>query len=112
MISPNPPNTVEGEQMSEGLKKPAGYRARPMLVGPTEKAWIFRTVAAYLLDRADQYETESPCWIALTDAAHNVTAGEADAACDSGELDASLYERLDRMTGGSRRVDPKLGVEK
>lgn len=70
-----------------------------------------RDVAAYLLDRADQYETESPCWVALADAARNVMLGEVEAAKDHGELDASLYERLARMKGVARAVDPRAGID-
>ena len=67
--------------------------------------------AAYLLDRADQYETDSACWVALADAAHNIMLGEVEAAKRSGELDVSLYERLSRMVGGASPVDPSSGVD-
>jgi hypothetical protein len=70
-----------------------------------------RDVAAYLLDRADQYETESPCWVALSEVAFEVAAGEVEAAKRNGDLDASLYKRLARMTGVARPVDPSAGVE-
>lgn len=68
-------------------------------------------VAAYLLDRADQYDTDSGCWVALSDAAHNIMLGEVEAAKNNGDLDASLYERLKTMTGLARPVDPRLGVD-
>ena len=70
--------------------------------------------AAYLLDRADQYETDSGCWVALAEAAHNVMIGEVENAKKSGELDASLYERLERMTHGSwasKPVVPTAGTK-
>jgi hypothetical protein len=51
-------------------------------------------VAAYLTDRADQYTTESPCWIALTDAATEVINGEVEEAAHSGELDDDLRARV------------------
>ena len=66
--------------------------------------------AAYLLDRADQYETDSACWVALADAAHNIMLGEVASAKRCGELDASLYERLARMSGAAKPVDPSSGV--
>lgn len=67
-------------------------------------------ICAYLLDRADQYDTESPCWVAITDAVSNVLAGEVEQARRSGELTRDLYARLQTM-GGSRAVDPQLGVD-
>ena len=70
-------------------------------------------VAAYLVDRADQYETDSPCWIALTDAAHNIINGEVEAALANGDLDAALIERVSAWIGDhdARPVDPSLGVD-
>lgn len=68
--------------------------------------------AAYLLDRADQYVTDSACWTALADAAHNIMLGEVEAAKRAGELDAELYERLADMTlGEPKPVDPTAGVD-
>ncbi len=67
-------------------------------------------VAAYLLDRADRYETESPCWVALADAAENILVGEVARAVECGELDGSLYDRLRTMQRCARAVDPSLGV--
>lgn len=64
-----------------------------------------KQIAAYLLDRADQYDLNSGCWIALADAAHNIMLGEVEAARDNGDLDADLFRRLDAMTGGARAVD-------
>lgn len=68
-------------------------------------------VAAYLLDRADQYETDSGCWVALADAAHNIMLGEVEKAKRNGDLDADLYQRLRRIAGRARPVDPQLGVD-
>ncbi len=70
-------------------------------------------LAAYLLDRADQYELDSPCWVALSDAASNVANGEVTEAIMHGELDdPSLRARVKSMAGhGAKKVDPKLGVE-
>ena len=68
----------------------------------------------YLLDRADQYETESPCWHALADAAQEVANGEAWADFEHGELDGDdLKRRVKSMarTLGARPVDPKLGTD-
>lgn len=70
-----------------------------------------RDVAAYLLDRADQYVTESPCHIALSDAAHNIMLGEVEAAKRNGDLDAELYRRLAGMVGGVKPVEPTAGVD-
>lgn len=57
-----------------------------------------RMVAAYLLDRADQYQDGSASWIGLADAARAVVRGEADDAIDCGELDDSqVLTRIDRM---------------
>lgn len=56
-----------------------------------------RMVAAYLLDRADQYATRSASWIGLVDAAKAIMDGEFDAAVSHGELeDAPLLARVDR----------------
>lgn len=70
-----------------------------------------RDYAAYLLDRADQYATASPCWIALSDAAHNVMLGEVEAAKASGDLDAGVYKRVDSWRDKKlRKVVPALGA--
>lgn len=58
-------------------------------------------IAAYLLDRADQYNLKSPCWVALSDMAENIARGDAEAAAAHGELDAGLYARVKRMSGRS-----------
>lgn len=71
-------------------------------------------VAAYLLDRADQYETDSGCWVALADAAHNVLAGAVQDAKNNGDLDESLYERMKDWGWPEkepRPVEPSLGVD-
>jgi hypothetical protein len=69
-------------------------------------------VAAYLLDRADQYEADSPCWIALADAAANVINGEHKQAHVENEFDAGLVKRVRSMRGRPpRSVDPWLGVD-
>ncbi len=71
-----------------------------------------RDIAAYLLDRADQYDTDSPCWIALCDAARNVMQGEIGRAKRENEFDAKLYKRVDSFgPGAARPVDPRLGVD-
>ena len=79
-----------------------------------------RDVAAYLLDRAGQYETESPCWVALSDAAENIAIGEVAKAKAHGELlHGDVYERVDLMianfiasgfTTPPKPVDPKAGI--
>lgn len=56
-------------------------------------------VAAYLTDRADQYENDSPCWVALTDAASNVVNGEVEAAEANGDLDDGIKRRVSLWIG-------------
>ncbi len=77
---------------------------------------VARKIAAYLLDRADQYETESPCWVALSDAAYNIMAGDATESWNHGELnDPDLLKRVDgfaKLEKSIRPVVPTLGVEK
>ncbi len=69
-------------------------------------------IAAYLLDRADQYETDSPCWVALGDAAMNVVNGAARVASEHGEFDADLLRRVEGMRlQPERPVDPRAGTE-
>jgi hypothetical protein len=53
-------------------------------------------VAAYLLDRADQYDTSSPCWIALADAAKDILMGDHKQANLEGNLD-DLTDRVRRI---------------
>ena len=70
-----------------------------------------RDVAAYVLDRADQYHTESGCWVALTDVAHNIMRGEVETAKREGTLDADVYKRVDGFRGDPKPVDPNLGMD-
>ncbi len=71
-----------------------------------------RDIAAYLLDRADQYDTDSPYWIALADVAHNVMQGEIARAKRENEFDEALYARVDSFGPGvARPVDPRLGAD-
>ncbi len=57
-------------------------------------------VAAYLLDRADQYETESSSWVGLANAAAAVMNGEIETAARCGELDdPELLRRVRRLKG-------------
>lgn len=67
--------------------------------------------AAYILDRADQYVTDSGCWSALADVAHNIMRGEVATAKKHGELDKDLYQRLARMTGPAKPVVPTAGID-
>lgn len=60
-----------------------------------------RNVAAYLLDRADQYVTESGSWVPLVDAAKAIMNGEVETAVAHGELDdPDLLARVDAMVHG------------
>lgn len=54
-----------------------------------------RDVAAFILDRADQYSIKSPCWVPMSDAAQAIMRGEVDEAKKHGELDEDLYRRVD-----------------
>ena len=74
-------------------------------------AVTMRDVAAYLLDRADQYDDGSGCWVAVADCAHNVAIGEVVIAKNEGELDSDLYERVDRMSGAVKPVIPDSGKD-
>jgi hypothetical protein len=57
------------------------------------------TTGAYLLDRGDQYETDSPCWIALADCAEGVVNDEPDDAARHGEYEPELFVRVSSMVG-------------
>lgn len=61
------------------------------------RAEAFRDVAAYLLDRADQYEAASGSWVALSDAAADIMNGRVDEVKGYGDLDENLYRRVDRL---------------
>lgn len=70
--------------------------AKPMLV-------IRRAdVAAFLLDRAEQFADDDPCCAALADAARAVMRGDVEEAERTGALDG-LYYRVGRMTGPTGR---------
>lgn len=73
-----------------------------------------RAVAAYLLDRADRYDTDSGCWVALSDAAENLMLGEAQVSLIDGHLDADVFSRVDgfaRRGAKPKPVDPRMGTE-
>jgi hypothetical protein len=73
-----------------------------------------RDVAAYLLDRADQFDTESSVWQGLADAAENVMLGEVEVAILDRQLDEEIYARVDgflRNRGKPIPVDPKMGCD-
>ncbi len=73
-----------------------------------------RDAAAYILDRAEQYETDSGCYTALAEVAHNIMLGEVDASVADGALEPELYDRVDKMAGTRakpRPVNPTLGVD-
>ena len=98
------------EEFSEDLEtalKAAGYKVR---TSGFASHTILRDVAAYLIDRADQYETSSPCWIALSDAALNLLNGDVEQRMSEGEFDGELYARVDAMRGPTKPVEPSLGV--
>lgn len=51
-------------------------------------------IACYLLDRADQYQTDSGSWIPLADAAEAVMHNEHVTAYVHGEFDPELVARV------------------
>ena len=56
-----------------------------------------RMVAAFLIDRADQYDAKSPCWVALADAAHGVMDGDLEQRVSEGEFDdPRLMKRVNK----------------
>ena len=96
---------MQGSELRGRMIAVKSRRTRPTMLRAID-------VAAYLLDRADQYVTDSACWVALSDAAHNIYIGEVETAKRNGDLDDSLYRRLKRMTrGDARPVDPTAGVD-
>ena len=65
-------------------------------------------VAAYLLDRADQYATSSGSWVPLVDAAKAFVTGEVQRLLDAGELrEPELRGRVRRFAAVQRRIDEK-----
>jgi len=71
-----------------------------------------RIIAAYLLDRADQYPTDSPLWQPLVDAVDGILSGDAHGAWQRGEFDKELLVRVDKIeeVRMSRKKRPKLCV--
>jgi len=59
-------------------------------------------LCAYLLDRADQYKTSSPCWVAITDCVKDLMDGTAQDRIDAGEVD-DLVERV-RSIGRKKKT--------
>ena len=53
--------------------------------------------AAYLIDRADQYVTESACWVALVDAAKCILVGEHTKSYREGEFDDDMVARVRKI---------------
>jgi hypothetical protein len=64
-----------------------------------------QAAAAYCLDRADQYNTRSPLWVATSDCAEGIAKGEAAESLRSGETE-DLLARV-RTLGGFARPTPK-----
>lgn len=65
-------------------------------------------VAAYLLDRADQYSTGSGLWIPLVDAAKAFVTGEVQRLLDAGELqEPELHRRVRKWKAIQKRIDAK-----
>lgn len=75
------------------------------------RATLDEIVAAYLLDRAHQYDADSPCWVALADAASDVVNGEHRQSHVEGDLDG-LIERVRSWRGRpGHPVQPSAGVD-
>ena len=65
-------------------------------------------MAAYLLDRADQYATDDWRWNPLADAAHAFMSGEVQRLLDAGELrESDLRRRVKRFREIERRIAQK-----
>jgi hypothetical protein len=78
-----------------------------------ETVWR-RYIVAYLLDRADQYDADSPCWVALCYAAEDIGDGEFETSVLSGELDDNDIMRRARLMcrdGEKRRPDAYARVD-
>lgn len=73
------------------LGKDLAYGAMLAVLGKRPQ---FDEIAAYLVDRADQYVTDSPCWVALTDVAHNIMQGDVETWMTDGNLDEDLRRRV------------------
>jgi hypothetical protein len=67
------------------------------------------SAAAYCLDRADQYPTKSPIWVALADAAEGIAKGEAWESMRAGETE-DLLKRV-RTLSGVKRPTPRPKVQ-
>lgn len=73
-----------------------------------------RQIAAYLLDRADQYDDDSACWNTLAEAAEEIMSGGVAERVAAGELeDAALLKRVDNFKTGRKRIaiDPRAGTD-
>jgi hypothetical protein len=57
--------------------------------------------AAYCLDRADQYDTNSGTWVGLADAAEGIAKGEASGMLERGETE-DLLARVRKLAGLGR----------
>jgi hypothetical protein len=71
-------------------------------------------VAMYLMSRADSYETDSPCWVALSDAAHNIVNGAVEKDLDYNGNEPRERDRVRRWrdkTAPERPVVSNAGVE-
>ncbi len=83
------------------------------MTAPLDKETI-RVVAAYLLDRADQYVDGSGCWVALADASHNLMRGDVEVSLLDGQLDPDAFRRVDAFARGRKKprpVVPATGTE-
>ena len=77
------PLRIENAELRERLEAAEGAR---------------EDVAAFLLDRADQYDTASPSWVGLADAAARVAAGDVEQLVSEGELqEEDLRRRVRSM---------------
>lgn len=64
-----------------------------------------RYLAAYLLDRGDQQDTDGGKWVPLADAAHAIAEGEFEEAWKHGEIDeGDVLERVDKWFARADQV--------
>jgi hypothetical protein len=66
--------------------------------------------AAYCLDRADQFPTQSPIWVSMADCAEDIAKGKAAEALRTGETE-DLLERVRKLVGFTRATPKPRGCK-
>jgi regulator of protease activity HflC (stomatin/prohibitin superfamily) len=104
---------IEADRASRDREEAARLSAAIETTVAVAERETLRYVAAYLLDRGDQYDTKSPCWIALADAAHAIAEGEFDAARAHGEIDeGDVLARVDKWIQRAKARAAALSQQK